>query len=156
MIRLTKQTDYALVLLAVMARESETERWTAGDLAERSGLPAPMVSKILKVLSREGILESHRGSKGGYSLTAPADTISVSEVIALFEGPIGLTACSQPDAGDCECDLAPTCPAAGSWGLISQAVSQALDGLTVEELARPHAPKARGEMAGAMAPPPGN
>lgn len=136
MIRLTKQTDYALVLLTLMAREGSDERFSASDLAERAKLPGPMVGKILKALAREGVLRSHRGVNGGYGLARPADEITVAEVITLFEGPIAFTECGE-DGGACECELLGACPNSGNWGLISQAVARALEGLTLERMSQP-------------------
>ena len=81
MIRLTKQTDYAIVLMSQIA-DSEQPRHTAAELAEETLLPQPMVSKILKLLARGRLLESHRGAKGGYSLTLRPEEVSVAAIIA--------------------------------------------------------------------------
>lgn len=135
MVRLTKQTDYALVLLTFMARTHAQERWTATELAAETTLPPPMVSKILKALGRAGILVSHRGVKGGYSLCAPAAEISIARIVEVFEGPLALTECTHP--GGAACDYAGHCPTAGNWGLISRAIAEALDSLTLEDMCRP-------------------
>ena len=135
MVRLTKQTDYALVLLTHMAREQDCVRWTAGDLAEVASLPYPMVSKILKALGRAGVLASQRGVKGGYSLAREAAEISVAEVVESLEGPISLTECTHPDGSSCE--HLGHCPTAGNWRLINEAVSNALRGLTLDRMAQP-------------------
>ena len=94
MIRITKQTDYGIVLLTYLA--GHTERlFNAPELAAETHLPLPMVSKILKVLTREGMLASHRGVKGGYSLARLPEEISMAEIIAALEGPIALTECVE-------------------------------------------------------------
>ena len=61
MLRLTKLADYGIVLLIHFARGEEGEVHASRDLAERSKLPVPTVSRILKALVGGGILESHRG-----------------------------------------------------------------------------------------------
>ena len=92
MIRITKQTDYGIVLLTHLAANPERQ-YTAPELAAEARLPLPMVSKILKLLARDGLLASHRGVKGGYSLARPAEEISMAEIIAALEGPIAITEC---------------------------------------------------------------
>ena len=134
MLRITKQTDYGIVLLTHLAHQPE-RLFTAPVLSAEASLPAPMVSKILKALSREGILDSQRGVKGGYSLSRPADEITVAEIIGALEGPIGITECIDDTPG--ECGLAATCPARSNWNRINQAIRQALDGITLADMGQP-------------------
>ena len=81
MLRITKEADYAIMLLVEMAGRPAGEICTARQAAEWSGLPQPMVSKILRTLARERILASHRGVSGGYNLLRSPDEISVAEVV---------------------------------------------------------------------------
>ena len=98
MIRITKQTDYGIVLLTHLAAHPD-RHFNAPELAAEARLPLPMVSKILKLLAREGLLASHRGVKGGYSLARPAEEISMAEIIAALEGPIAITECVSVEGG---------------------------------------------------------
>jgi len=133
MFRMTRQTDYGIVLLTHMARQVDETVYTARDLAAECQLPLPMVSKILKVLARKELLVSHRGIKGGYSLgRAPAD-ISVAEIIGALDGPIAITECSV--SGDGNCKQETVCPIRDNWQLINQAVLQALRGITLLAMA---------------------
>ena len=68
MIRLSKLTDYGLVLMTHMAQNTDRSLHTARDLAVESRLPLPTVSRLLKELLQSGLLVSQRGIKGGYSL----------------------------------------------------------------------------------------
>src|SRR4029077_17335900 len=108
MIRLGKLTDYGLVLMSYVAKGDEHGLRTARDLAAKSKLPLPTVSKLLKVLLQNGFLVSHRGTRGGYALARPPQEISVAEMISALEGPIGLTECTTDVTGIC--DLEPSCP----------------------------------------------
>ncbi len=135
MIRLTKQTDYALVLLTQMATTPVCDMHTARDLAERTHLPLPMVSKILKTLGRHGLLISHRGSKGGYSLATDPENITVAEIIRVLEGPIALTECSVHSSTSCVIES--SCPTSLNFRRISRAVTEALEGISLEEMAKP-------------------
>jgi FeS assembly SUF system regulator len=141
MMRIGKLTDYAIVLLTYFAREGEGAEQgeeishAAPGLAALAQLPLPTVSKILKALSRGGLLISQRGAKGGYRLTRPAQQISVAEIIAVLEGPIALTECSTDVPGLCE--LEPVCPVRSNWRKINLAVRDALEGLTLAAMTRP-------------------
>lgn len=137
MIRITKQTDYGIVLLTHMMGQEE-HRFSAGELAEETRLPAPMVSKILKILAREGLLDSHRGVKGGYSLRRSAGEISVAEIIHAIEGPIGITECIDDAAG--ECGFASFCGLRSNWNQINNAIRETLEKITLAEMTPPPAP----------------
>src|SRR2546430_17719638 len=101
MIRLSKLTDYGLVLMSYAARNKGRTVHTARELSLESGLPLPTVSKLLKLLLQAGFLVSHRGTNGGYSLAREPVDISVTEIIAVLEGPIALTELSSGMSGLC-------------------------------------------------------
>src|SRR6266581_647738 len=88
MLRMSKLTDYGLVLLTHMAQGGNPAVRTAQELARCSRVPLPTVSKILKELSKAGIVASQRGRHGGYSLARPPELISVAAVIEAPEGPV--------------------------------------------------------------------
>ena len=137
MIRITKTTDYGIVLLTHMADEPE-RRFNAPELAQEAQLPLPMVSKILKLLARDGLLASHRGVNGGYALSRPPREITVSEVITALEGPIAITECIDDGPGECVQEA--VCPLRSNWQLINSAIRGALDGLRLSDMARPLPP----------------
>lgn len=135
MLRISKLTDYAVVLMAQAARHPVGSVRSAVELAGSSRIPVPTTEKILKILSRGGLLVSHRGNQGGYSLARPAKRISAAEIVSIMEGPIALTECGLPGI----CSLEDICTARHGWQQINQTVRRALQALTLEELARPRA-----------------
>jgi FeS assembly SUF system regulator len=135
MLRMTRLTDYGVVLLSHIAREPDRSTRNAPELAAAAHLPLPTVSKILKILAREGLLVPHRGAKGGFSLARPASEITVAEIIAALEGPIALTECSG-HAGE-RCEIEPLCPVSAPWRRINRAVFEALRGITLAEMVSP-------------------
>jgi Rrf2 family protein len=100
-----------------------------------SGLPLPTVTKLLKELLRSGLLVSHRGIKGGYSLARRAQEISLADIIAALEGPIALTECSSDIMGLCEFE--PRCAIRKNQQIISQAVRGVLERLMLSDLIQP-------------------
>jgi FeS assembly SUF system regulator len=136
MLRLTKQTDYAIVLLAVMACEPDGTSFSARDLSEAAAVPLPMTSKILKLLAREGLLASRRGVNGGYALARPAHQMSLADILGSLEGGVALTQCAEhPSAGNGTCAIESLCPISGIWRTINGALIQTLEGITVAQLA---------------------
>ena len=134
MIRITKQTDYAILLLTYVASQEPDQVHTCRSLAEWSRLSIPMVSKILKPLSRAGIMVSTRGVNGGYTLARTSDQITVGQIIRAIEGPIGMTHCiTEPGS----CDQETFCPVKVNWERISRAVQDAVDDVPLSEMFGP-------------------
>lgn len=129
MLRITKITDYGFILLGHMARQHRDQLHNAKDLSAAIGIPLPTVSKVLKILTQGGILQSHQGSKGGYSLSKDAGEITAAEIIEAVEGPVAITDCSSADGCERNCPISP------SWQRVNSAVIGALQGLTLADMA---------------------
>ena len=137
MLRITRETDYGVVLLTRLATAGEGVMLAASDLANDTRIPQPTVSKILKVLTRGGILASHRGAKGGYSLLRSPEAITVAEIIEILEGPIALTDCvDQPAGNHADCQHVGTCPVQANWNRINRAIQDTLAAISLAEMAK--------------------
>ncbi len=134
MIKLSRMADYAVVLMAQLAREPETLR-TAAELSQSCGLPLPTVSKILKLLAHGDLLVSYRGNRGGYLLARASEGITVADVIGAVDGPIALTDCTGADGLVCEIEA--LCPTRTNWQRINDAMIEALSSVTLAEMAAP-------------------
>ncbi|MEO1245523.1 MAG: SUF system Fe-S cluster assembly regulator [Pseudomonadota bacterium] len=130
MLRISKLTDYGTVVLAELAARSETVA-SANDLAAATGIAPPTVSKLLKLLSKAGLVTSTRGANGGYSLVTTPAEISAAAIIDALEGPVSITECS---ASDSSCDFESTCHVGGAWQRINVAIRRALDDVSLEDL----------------------
>ncbi len=137
MIRIGRLTDYGVVLMSYMAAH-RTQTHNATEVAAGAHLPQPTVSKLMKVLAREGLLVSHRGAKGGYDLARPPEGISMADIISALEGPVALTVCTSQPSGDCEYET--RCPVRGHWLTINRAIRQALDGVTLATMVAERSP----------------
>lgn len=162
MLRMSKLADYGTVVMTSMARAPDRVH-SAADVALRTGLALPTVSKLLKTLARNGLLVSLRGARGGYMLVRAPREISVAQVIAAIEGEIAMTECSSAP-GLCMQESA--CSVRANWQRINHMVLRALQQITLEHMTRPiaeivdfsaiSAPTARARTAGAsMADRPG-
>ena len=131
MLQLSRMIDYGVVVLSQMANRRDSLT-TAPELAEATGLPAPMVSKVLKSLALSDLVVSHRGVHGGYSLSRGPDEISVAEIVEALEGPVALTACVE--ASDAHCQVESLCPIRGRWEKVNDAIREALEAVSLAEL----------------------
>ncbi len=135
MVKLGKLTDYGLVLMSCIARSQHFPLHSARDLARESYVPLSTVRKLLKELVHSGLLISQRGIKGGYILARESHEISVIDIIVALEGPFELTECSSDIQGLCK--LETNCPISKNQRIISQAVRQALENITLSDLIQP-------------------
>lgn len=134
MLRVTKLADYGIVIMTLLASQGGASS-NARDLAASARLPQPVVSKILKMLARNGLLESHRGIKGGYGLARRPEEITVAQIIRALEGPIAVTECTDRIHGDC--GLETGCPVRTNWHLINQAIYQSLEKISLAQMTQP-------------------
>lgn len=135
MIKLSKLSDYAVVVLSRLAAE-QGELLTTTQLALDTGVPEPTVSKVIKLLAKHNIVTSARGSKGGYMMDRAPHTITVAELIVALEGPIALTTCIDPTSID-GCSIESLCPMRGGWHKVNTAIQQALESLSLADLLYP-------------------
>ncbi len=134
MLRLSKLTDYAVVVLVRL--ESRGGVSTSPSLAQETGIPEPTVAKVLKALSAAGLVASQRGARGGYRLAAMLEQIPVERVITAIDGPIALAACVDGAVGGCEAQG--LCPVRGRWDPVNAAIRAALTRITLAEMRPQH------------------
>ena len=130
MLRITKIADYGFILLVHMANQDQGLLHNAKELSATIGIPLPTVSKVLKILTQGGILKSHQGSKGGYSLIRPASKITAAEIIESIEGPVAITDCSSVEGCERNCQVS------NSWQKVNGTVVRALQELSLSDMAK--------------------
>ncbi|WP_085810418.1 SUF system Fe-S cluster assembly regulator [Sphingomonas sp. TZW2008] len=131
--RLSSLADYAIVLMTAAARHcGGMARVNATSLAQETGVPLPTAQKLVSRLSAAGLIESTRGTGGGFRLSRPPSAISLVDVIEAVEGPIALTTCVDTDRHDCALDG--TCLVRPHWSLVNRTVRDALAGIALTHL----------------------
>lgn len=133
MLRISKLTDYAMLVLAQMAKQPEM-LLSASVLADVLHLSLPTVSKVLKMLAEAGLVHSVRGVEGGYRLKRSAQEITVAAVIRAIEGPFSMTECGEKNS--C-CMIETTCGMKGNWLKINKIVYSLLEKITILDMASP-------------------
>ena len=131
MLRISKLTDYGTVILACLASE-QTRLWTASEVAERTRVGLPTVSKLLKKLQRAGLVVSTRGSHGGYHLARAPGEITAAHILDALEGPFAITECSGEHS---TCGLESNCRVGHAWQRVNSAIRRALSEISLAQLA---------------------
>ena len=137
MLRLSKLTDYAVVMMVHMGQISDLASgevtFTTARLSDDTGVPQPTVAKVLKALARAGLLRSVRGALGGYVIERTAEDISIAEIVQALDGPIALTACV--DGADDSCNVENLCGMRGNWNQVNEAIRSALGSVSLADMA---------------------
>lgn len=133
--RLSSLADYAVVLMTAAARACATARLNATVLAATTGVPLPTAQKLVSRLSAAGLIESTRGTGGGFRLARAAGVITLADIVEAVEGQIALTTCVDEDRHDCALDG--RCHVKPHWAVVNEAVRGALAKVTLADLAAP-------------------
>lgn len=136
MLRISRLTDYGTLVLAQLSAGASAPT-SAAEVAATTGIAAPTVSKLLKLLAKAGLVTSTRGPHGGYDLARSAAEISAAEIIDALEGPVYITECSADDA---HCDFEHICNVGSAWQRINIAIRRALEDINLDDLQRSNAP----------------
>jgi FeS assembly SUF system regulator len=131
--RLTSLADYAVVVMAAAARRPAGARLSAGLLAGETGVPVPTAQKLMGRLAVAGLLESARGTGGGFRLARAASGISLADIIEAVEGPIAMTNCAEGTRHLCALESA--CQVRPHISVVNGAVRGALQGVSLATLA---------------------
>jgi len=141
MLRLTKKADYGLMALKFLAEQKlgtdaigSNGAHSAKDIAEAYHIPPQLLAKILQTLARAGLLLSHAGTNGGYSLARPAEEITAFEVIRAIDGPLFITSCITIHG---TCDLAGHCTIKEPLRKVSDSIKDLLSAIRISDLAEP-------------------
>ena len=134
MFKLNRMTDYAIVVLGVLAQR-QGEILATAQLAELTGLNQPTVAKVAKTLMAADLLETQRGVHGGYRLAQPAAATSLVQIVEAMEGPIAVNDCV--DGAQAPCVVSNCCFMSRNWNRVNLAVRNALSDLSLEDLIDP-------------------
>jgi Rrf2 family protein len=131
--QITRAADYAVRVLVHLAGLPAGTRASRSELAEAAECPPQFLSKVLQVLTRAGLMVSHRGNMGGFELPGIHRTASMLEVVEAVEGPLRLNVClTAPDA----CRRQTWCPTHAVWAEAQAAMEGVLKRVSVSDLAR--------------------
>jgi len=132
MLRLSKKADYALMAMKHLATHTDTASTSARAIAEEYNIPLELMAKVLQQLARRGLLASHQGTRGGYTLSKAPSSISVPDIIQAIDGPLTVTACSTEDE---QCEQFNRCNVRDPLWRIKDRILAALATVSLAEIA---------------------
>jgi Rrf2 family protein len=130
--QVTRASDYAVRVMIQLASLPAGERQSLSELARATGVPESFLAKILRSLSRAGLIVSHRGKSGGFELLAPGQQSSMRDIIEAIDGPVLLNVCLQPGES---CDQKQHCLPHRAWQKAQQAMLAVLETTMIADLA---------------------
>ena len=133
MLRITKMTDYAVLILANLALY-DNKMLTAKEIASETHISLPTTQKILKKLNRKNLVISKQGASGGYSLDPETKKLSVATLLEKLDGDLSIT---QSSRNDDQCEVEDFCNIGNAWQMINQRVQWALNDITLGDLIHP-------------------
>ena len=140
MLKISRVTDYGLLAAVFLARK-HGDVVAAREIAEFYHLPIPMITKVLKTLHHGGVINSHRGVGGGYSLDVDAESVTLGQLLDILEGPWDLVECETiDDEGQAICAIRTACPSRRFMFGINRAIKGAFDRVTLSDLMRGEMP----------------
>lgn len=128
MIKISKLADYAIRIVHVLIAQ---DCLSASKIAEKTAIPEPTVSKILKKLTESRLLISLQGPKGGYRLAKSAEKITLAELITVMDGKPAMTACCKKEY-DCAQDS--VCGQQHNWRIVNHLVFSVLDQISLQDM----------------------
>ena len=136
MVRITKKVDYSILILAHLA-QNPGKSCSAREIADRFGIPRPVVANLLKLLCKNKIVASQRGNRGGYQLASRPADVTLAKLLQVVEGDFAFAQCTYggPNGELAECPLSGQCPAEQTVRYVHQEIYKILASVTVEQLA---------------------
>ena len=126
----TRASDYAVRVLSYLANANGSVS-RAQSIAAATDIPESFLAKILGQLSHAGIVRSHRGARGGFSLAADPAALTLLDVVEAMEGPLHLNLCGTPEP----CAYLATCPIQKAWRQAEESLRDSLRSQKVLDLA---------------------
>jgi len=122
--RLSRKSDYALRAVRHFANLPKDKLGSISAVAESESVPREFLAKILKDLTRSGILVAYQGVKGGYRLARSAKDVTFLDVVEAIDGPIHLNLCTETST--CRCEKFGECTMRSFWEAQEKAFKSAL------------------------------
>lgn len=135
MLRINRQTDYAVRVLLALAKQGEGARLSSTEIRRQMLIPQALMPRIVARLARAELLNTFPGRDGGLMLPRPASQITLRDVVEAFEGPILLSECLQAKSED-DCPFRSNCPVSPKWGRVQVAMLREMAAISFENLAQ--------------------
>ncbi|HEX3435034.1 MAG TPA: Rrf2 family transcriptional regulator [Solirubrobacteraceae bacterium] len=133
------KAEYGVRVMVELAQRAGEEPIPLAEIAERGGLPLAYLEHLVARLRKAGLVDSRRGSRGGYLLARSPTEITMAEVVAALEGSIAPIECiTEGSDGSIVCsretDPAHVCPTKLLWTRVRFSIVRTLQEMTLADL----------------------
>ena len=135
MLKINRQTDYAVRVVLALAKRGEGIRVSTAEVQGEMLIPKALMTRIVAQLANKGLINTYAGRDGGLMLPRPATQITLKDVVEAFEGPILLSECLQAKGED-DCPYRTNCPVRSKWGRVQVAMLREMASITFEDLVK--------------------
>ncbi len=135
MLKINRQTDYAVRIVLALAKQGEGARLSSSEIQRDMQIPPALMLRIVALLARAGLVNTFPGRDGGLMLPRPAAQITLRDVVEVVEGPILLSDCLQVEKEE-DCPFQSNCPVRSKWGRVQVAMLREMAAITFESLAQ--------------------
>ncbi|HEX5809265.1 MAG TPA: Rrf2 family transcriptional regulator [Anaerolineales bacterium] len=135
MLKINRQTDYAVRIVLALAKQGESARLSSGEIQREMQIPPSIMPRIVALLARAELVNTFPGRDGGLMLPRPAAQITLKDVVEVVEGPILLSDCLQVEKEE-DCPFQSQCPVRSKWGRVQMAILREMAAITFESLAQ--------------------
>jgi Rrf2 family protein len=136
--KITAQEEYGLRILLTIAKNRNPDGMTINEISDAEGLSVHNVAKLARVLRIGGLIKSNRGQVGGYSLTKPADQISLNKVLEALGGRMFETKFCDDHTGLLNlCTNSTDCSIRSLWQIVQSSIDGVLQKFTLQDLLGP-------------------
>lgn len=132
--RINSSSEYAMRVMYQLARADEGSPVTADKLAQLENIPRDYVDQILLRLRRAGLIQSRRGTAGGYVLAVPPEKISAADVMRAVDGRVFEDLCESYSSGETMCRHTGACSIRPIWLKLASLVEGYLENVTLDQL----------------------
>jgi Rrf2 family protein len=134
MLQINRKTDYAVRVILALARHPQGTRLATGVIQREMLIPQAFLPRIVAQLANAGLVKTYPGRDGGLELPHHAESITLKDVVEVFEGPLLLSECMESHGAD-DCPFRGGCPVSSKWGRVQAAMVKEMDSITFKDLA---------------------
>lgn len=131
MMAISTRGRYATRIMVLLASQQGSRPLTKFEIAEAEGITPGYVQQLMMALRLAGLVESHRGREGGFSLARVAESITLTDILTAVEGKVTPAPCR----GEAHCERAATCPTRPVWQRAAQLLDDLFSSTTIAQLA---------------------
>ncbi len=134
MLKINRQTDYAVRVVLALAKRGENVRVSSAEIQREMLIPKALMARIVAQLAQAGLILTFPGRDGGLQLARHPSQISMKDVVEAFEGPIQISECITP-GGENDCPFIQVCPVRSKWARIQSAMLREMKSILFSDLA---------------------